>query len=200
MATAIGLAALESLLAAGATRAIVADVDWPILRAVYETRRAQPLLTRMVTTPLVLDRASSNGEGAAVKRRQTDFASLTPVDRRNAIEEAVRREVAQVVGLRTADLVDPALNLFKMGLDSLMAIELKGRLERTIAVILPSALAFNYPSVDALVGFLDTKIAERVRTPDHSEDLTELLSRVPEMSVTEVDLLLTKMLAEEAKT
>ena len=127
IATATGLAALESLLAAGATRAIVADVDWAVLRAVYETRRAQPLLTQVVTAPLVPEIAKSNGADAP---RQIDLMSIDPLERREAIEMAVRSEVAQVIGLRTPDKVDPALDLFKMGMDSLMAIELRRRLER----------------------------------------------------------------------
>ena len=36
-----------------------------------------------------------------------------------------------------------------------MAIELRSRLERVVAATLPSALAFNYPTVTALAAFLD---------------------------------------------
>ena len=104
-----------------------------------------------------------------------------------------------MVGLRTPDIVDAALNLFKMGLDSLMAIELKGRLERFVAAILPSALAFNYPTVSALVGFLDATVADRIQAFDDLDDTNELLSRLPEMSGMEVDTLLAKMLTSEER-
>ena len=101
-----GLRRSKSLLSAGATRAIVADVDWPVLRAVYETRRAQPLLTRVVTKATRQQLRAGDGSSSA---RQIDLMPhSTPLERRNAIEIAVRREVAQVIGLRTPDKVDPS--------------------------------------------------------------------------------------------
>jgi hypothetical protein len=44
--------------------------------------------------------------------------------------------------------------LFDMGLDSLMAVDLKSRLEAGVGQPLPSTLTFNYPSVGALANFL----------------------------------------------
>ena len=41
-----------------------------------------------------------------------------------------------------------------MGMDSLMAVELKGRLERSLGVPLPSTLTFNYPTIKALTDYL----------------------------------------------
>jgi acyl carrier protein len=199
MPTAIGFVALESLLAMGVTRAIVADVDWPVLRAVYETRRAKPLLSRVAAGPHGRVVTRTNEAGASNEPPEIDFASLAPIERRNTIELAVRHEVAKVVGLRSLENVDPALNLFKMGLDSLMAIELKSGLERAMAVALPSALAFNYPSVSALVGFLDATVPDRARAFDDPDEANELLSRLPEMSGMEVDTLLAKMLTTEER-
>jgi myxalamid-type polyketide synthase MxaE and MxaD len=41
-----------------------------------------------------------------------------------------------------------------MGLTSLMAMELRNRLESALARPLSATLAWNYPTVEALVGFL----------------------------------------------
>jgi acyl carrier protein len=186
------------LIAAGATRAIVADVDWPILRSVYESRRAQPLLSHMKAAELSVSPTQTNGvrnpTGPAI-----DFGSLAPDERREAIEISVRHEVAQVIGLPGSESINPTLNLFKMGIDSLMAIELKGRLERAVAATLPPSLAFNYPTVKALVEFLDATVAARVQSPDESKNVSELLTRLPNMSGEEVDSLLARMLAEEQR-
>jgi hypothetical protein len=41
-------------------------------------------------------------------------------------------------------------------MDSLMSVELKRRLERGLGAPLPSTLAFNYPNIRALAGFVLT--------------------------------------------
>jgi hypothetical protein len=44
--------------------------------------------------------------------------------------------------------------LFDMGLDSLMAAELKERLQQSLGVPLPATLTFNYPTIEALVDYV----------------------------------------------
>jgi hypothetical protein len=53
-----------------------------------------------------------------------------------------------------------------MGMDSLMSVELKGRLESAVGTTLPSTLTFNYPNAGALAGFLvEEVLAPGVGTP-----------------------------------
>ena len=49
-------------------------------------------------------------------------------DRLRVIDERVRLEVARVLGLPDPQSIDPSQSLFELGLDSLMAIELRRRL------------------------------------------------------------------------
>jgi acyl carrier protein len=191
--TAVGLTALESLLAAGATRAIVADVDWQILRSAYESRRPQPLLSRIAASEMPLP----SGISRVAESLPPDLILLGPEERRATLEQMVRRDVAEVIGLKSPQSIDSALSFFKMGLDSLMAIQLQRRLERTVAETLPAALAFNYPTIEALVELLDSMIAARVPAADRLDISMDLLSRVDELSGAEIDSLLNQMLSEE---
>ena len=50
--------------------------------------------------------------------------------------------------------LDPDRGLFELGMDSLMSVQLKGRLEKFIACALPATLTFTYPTVHALADFL----------------------------------------------
>jgi myxalamid-type polyketide synthase MxaE and MxaD len=50
--------------------------------------------------------------------------------------------------------LDARKPLGAMGLNSLMAMELRNRLEAALERPLSATLAWNYPTVDALVGFL----------------------------------------------
>ena len=114
MPTAVGLAALESLLAAGATRAIVVDADWRKLYGhAYESQRAQPLLSRVAAS----DIAPPSNAAEAAESLPPDVALLEKDVRRATLDRVVRRVVAEVVGLKSPQSIDAALSLFKMGLE-----------------------------------------------------------------------------------
>ena len=44
--------------------------------------------------------------------------------------------------------------MFDLGMDSLMAVELKRSLEAGTGLQLPSTLTFNYPTIRAMAGYL----------------------------------------------
>lgn len=73
--------------------------------------------------------------------------------RRAAAETAIRDRLAAV--LRTpSELIDPQRPLKAMGLDSLMALELRNRLERDTGLTLPATIAWNYPTLVLLADHL----------------------------------------------
>jgi hypothetical protein len=70
-----------------------------------------------------------------------------------------------------------------MGMDSLMSVELKRRLEKCCGKRLPSTLTFNYPNVSALAAYLLEltapglpQPAETAAQPDKRPDAREELS------------------------
>ena len=67
------------------------------------------------------------------------------------VHEAVKSVLGSSVGGDDA--------LMAAGLDSLGSVELKNALERRSGVELPSTLVFDYPTVNALAGFLSIKLA-----------------------------------------
>ncbi len=71
--------------------------------------------------------------------------------------EHVRDAAAAVLGLDPGR-VDLEQGLFDMGMDSLMAVDLKARLEAATGQRLPSTLTFNYPTVTALAGYLTDEV------------------------------------------
>jgi acyl carrier protein len=66
----------------------------------------------------------------------------------------IREHVARVLGTDAARPLALDQGLREQGLDSLMAVELRNRLQADIGRALPSTLAFDHPSIGALATFL----------------------------------------------
>lgn len=95
--------------------------------------------------------ADANGAGEDVVACLSSAAG--PRQRRELLESFLRREIGHV--LRQApDRIGARAPLGSLGLDSLMALEVRNRLERQIGRSLPVAVVWNYPTVAELAGFL----------------------------------------------
>jgi acyl carrier protein len=91
------------------------------------------------------------------------LASAT--DRTVLVQRLVRREVAAVLGYGSDDGIPIDRGFFELGLDSLMSVELKRRLEAAVERPLPSTLTFNDPNVAALTAFLMDELFALVAVP-----------------------------------
>jgi acyl transferase domain-containing protein/protein-L-isoaspartate O-methyltransferase/acyl carrier protein len=164
MESGLALDALGALMASDTTQVVVASIDWQRLRASYEARRARPLFTHV--QPIVHAAPPVDSKQPAATRNrpllQERLAELpdnaSAEERSEVVANFVREMVDQVLGAGRGQVIDDRQGLFEMGMDSLMAIELKGKLEVAVAEPLPSTLTFNYPNVAALTGYLLEKL------------------------------------------
>ena len=122
-------------------------------------------------------------------RTATDptFADLSGPERRAAAERFVPEAIARVLSLGTA-LPDLDRPLGHLGLNSLMAIELRNALEKSVGWPLSATLAWSYPTARALIGHLADDASEAIAsvrpaaTMDQQDDLSRGLAEVAEMS------------------
>ncbi|MFN6560887.1 MAG: type I polyketide synthase [Nostoc sp. ChiSLP01] len=108
--------------------------------------------------------------------------------RQQLLTTHVRSQIAQILGWNSPEKVEPRQRLFDLGVDSLMAIELKNRLESSLGCSLRTTLLFDYPTLEALVDYLSREVltvesttAATVETPQDDE-LEALLSELEQMS------------------
>jgi acyl transferase domain-containing protein/NADPH:quinone reductase-like Zn-dependent oxidoreductase/SAM-dependent methyltransferase/NADP-dependent 3-hydroxy acid dehydrogenase YdfG len=151
-----GLAVLERLMADGRPQVTVAPQDWEAFAArfagqgvparftdVTAERAARPAASRPASTPRFL--AAWNDTPAAARPR--------------LLRTEVERVAARVLGLRSGSVPDPRQPLHDVGLDSLMAVELRNALGAAVERTLPATLLFDHPSVEALVDHLAELLA-----------------------------------------
>ena len=82
------------------------------------------------------------------------LADLPVKERHARLENYLRGEIATVLGLRGDTTMDVRTRLFDFGLDSLMAVELKNRIERGLQRPIRPTLLFDFPTIEVLIPYL----------------------------------------------
>jgi acyl carrier protein len=84
--------------------------------------------------------------------RRLDAAS--PGNRRRVLAAYLDEQARLALGLDPQIPLDPRRPLSELGLDSLMAIELRSRLSSAAGQVLPATVLFDYPTIESLAGYL----------------------------------------------
>ncbi|MGW4690688.1 SDR family NAD(P)-dependent oxidoreductase, partial [Streptomyces sp. NPDC004244] len=118
------------------------------------------------------------------------LARLSAKERRRTVLQTVQREASVVLGLPDASDVEPHQVFKDVGLDSLMAVELRRRLSAATGMPLPATLAFDHPTPDAITAFVLEQLAppaaqapapgaaDDALTPEQIDSLVRLLRSV----------------------
>ncbi|MET0406565.1 MAG: beta-ketoacyl synthase N-terminal-like domain-containing protein, partial [Cystobacter sp.] len=85
--------------------------------------------------------------------------AVRPVGR-EAVGALVLETVSRTLGLPAGQLLEPGRGFHEQGLDSIMAVELRGRLQEALGLSLPATVVFNYPNVRALTAHLVSLVQE----------------------------------------
>ena len=193
------LEVLGGLLGSQITQLTVASVNWDVLKPLYESRRKRPFFDKIESRP---DKAMSVARPCP--ELHWTFDEVPAFRRREVLASRIRTEVAKVLGKGDANTIDSERGLFEMGMDSLMSVELKSRLETCLGKPLPSTLTFNYPNVAALTDFIGREVLGfdlAARTVPESQESTsrEELPSSPDtnqLSEEELEYLLLKKLEQ----
>ncbi|MBI1357393.1 MAG: SDR family NAD(P)-dependent oxidoreductase [Acidobacteria bacterium] len=168
-----GMAALEELLAAGVAQAAVLPIDWVRFLGQY----TEPLQAPPLYAELRRSKVSANPQGTAKSAAPTLLDELRrealPQKRRQRLEGFVRGRVAQVLGLGAGEAIDGAQPIRELGLDSLMAVEIRNALGAPFGEALPVSLLYDYPTVEALTDYLSQRFAEPEEPAAPSEPAAE---------------------------
>jgi polyketide synthase 12 len=165
LSTQQGLALFDAALARGDALAVLARFDLAALAA--DSAPLRPVLRGLIK-PSARVTALAPARSESLQQR---IAGLGSAEREPALREWVTSNVAAVLGASAAAIAaDQPLR--ELGLDSLMAVELRNRLSLHCGVRLPPTLLFNHPTPRAL-----TQLLLRELLPAHASDGAATLQR-----------------------
>jgi myxalamid-type polyketide synthase MxaE and MxaD len=132
----------------------VLPVDWA---AFHKARpgRQYPMLSGLV--------AGARGQAISPTSIHSQLSSASLAERRKLLDGITRDVIARVLNLPPSR-VDARKAFGAMGLTSLMAMELRNRLEAALDRPISATLAWNYPTLEALVDHLAKEPGEESDT------------------------------------
>lgn len=153
-----GLQSFNELLRAAPVQAAVVPIDWS------QVQLAAGLMG--ITPPVFLDQLRSRADGSlglagsAGAELLEQLQVARPNERHKLAIDFLRDKVQQVMGLDSRP--DIRLPMQELGMDSLMAVELRNAISHAMGRAIPVAVMFDFPTIQKLAGYLAEQLAEQV--------------------------------------
>lgn len=147
-----GLQALAYLLGEASGQVGVLPIQWTKFLA--GTAQTPPFYAAFAHHAQI----NQNAASAPVQTLRQQLAQANADQRGALLMPFLRTTVAKILGLRTPGQIDLRQGLMDLGLDSLMAVELRNQISRALETPLPPTLIFDYPTLARLSPYLLTTL------------------------------------------
>jgi len=180
LSVAEGIRALEFAIGSGLPQVAALPFDWQMFFDTIGDNDIPRFLSELghIGTPATGSKATPNGNF------RDSLSGFSDKQRLSVLTKKLRSEIAAVLGV-DGNEIDIRAGLTEQGMDSLMAVELAGRVSRMLGFTLPTTFAFDYPTLGSLAAHLSDLLApvaandkdesatdEEITSPDF-DDLTE---------------------------
>jgi len=129
----------------------VMAVDWAQLLALLPVREVPRMVLEIIEDKPSKEKIRQTSQWQAF-RRQLEIA---PNDRRlELLTDHVRNLIAQVLRMNSSQSLDVNRNFLEIGMDSLIGLEVRNRLEVSLGVPLSAKLLWDHPTIDQLATHL----------------------------------------------
>ncbi|WP_158750016.1 SDR family NAD(P)-dependent oxidoreductase [Acidobacterium sp. S8] len=210
-------AALELAIQMEESQVAISDMDWTkylgkvpeaqkrfFSEVSLETKEAERRPTSK-TGRVIEGGHSTDALASSVNTLLVEIFAASATSRTAAIQRIVANAVRSTLDLRSSEELDPDESLSDLGMDSLLAIDLRNNLSSLLERRLPSTLIFDYPSVGRLARFIEQELfsAESMPQANDTEPMSEanipgslaslgILDEIEQMSDEQVDFIFEK--------
>ncbi|NER93847.1 MAG: SDR family NAD(P)-dependent oxidoreductase, partial [Symploca sp. SIO1B1] len=177
------LESLELLMSSSAVEVGVLEIDW----SVWQDRARQ---WQFLTDWREKTKTLSVSQSEFIRQLEATVLS----ERQTLLETYVRSLLIEMLGLSPGEQIDLKQGFFDLGMDSLMAVDFRGRLQKNLGYSLPSTLTFKYPTlkdlVDYLAELLGIKTSEQDTINQTSHQVSQVInsSNIDELSDEEAEI------------
>jgi len=141
----------------------ILPIDWSKFFKQFPGGMEPPLLSRIAQE----HQSSILPQQEQISRKLKDVPAK---QQKSVLIAAIQEEVA--TALATDKIPQPQTGFFEMGMDSLMALEFRNRLQISLGKSLPSTLTFEYPNIEAIADYLLQDVLCLESTNDSTQDTT----------------------------
>ncbi len=186
--------ALKNLSALLATEwpqaAVVSVIDWGMFRDIYEVKGSGALFSLL---PSYTAARSARSRPSTMRNK---IETAPSGERHRLLLKYLYDEVAQILHLESGTSLDSQKGFAQMGMDSLMAIELRNRLEDGLGCTLPVTLAFEASNIEQLASHLAHKVFDWQAPGQTTTDIHEQpLAKVEQKAVEGIEANIAQELA-----
>jgi acyl carrier protein len=144
---------------------------------------------------LLLEAFAQGERSAAASDVLRQLKESPPGRRRSVLTTYVATQLANALGSGSASTIGPDQRLIDLGIDSLIAIELRNRLQVDLGGRLAQTVIFDYPTLRLLVDHLESQLLGGERSPSPAPpaedaegegDIDDLLDEIGVLTDSEV--------------
>ena len=165
----MGIGVLDFLLHGDAPNIGALPIEWAKLLRLFPVDRKPPLLDELAVDVRI---------GMAPSKEWLEFVerlrAAPAAERKGMVLAHLVAMAVDVLELDSSLDIDPKAPLNELGFDSLMAVDLANQLGSAAGISLSATLLFDYPTLDALSGYLLENVVDlEGRKPDGKRAATE---------------------------
>ncbi len=151
----------------------------------FNVRQWVEFYPQMAGAPFVTAFAHDQGKPDASQGWNflNDIERLTPMQRQERLESHLREQVGKVLRLDSGK-IDKNTPFTNLGIDSLMSLELRNRMEASSGLKLSATLLFTYPTTATLAAYLDGQMFPARKSG--SAHNAKLATRAPQSDVSAI--------------